>query len=421
MNRIAIIAILCAFFISQESFSQSKRKKAVAEAPQLSAEQLIQNYQFEKAAKVLQRDIAAARKAGNSTERLEADLYRANLAADMLSGTEKVMFVDSIVIPREQVLNQLHLAKRSGKIVSASDVAENFVESPVNMGKTAYINELSDRIFFSASASENDPRSLFTAYAMGSQWTSPIQLEGVQTDGEHQDDYPFVMPDGMTIYYASEGPESIGGYDIFITRYDTNSKRYVKAENVGMPFNSPANDYLMGIDEASGLGWFVTDRNQPADSVCLYIFVQNDSHDTYTLTNENLQEVTNFAKIASIADTQTDVEALQAARTHLAEAEKNIEEESVVSRRYVINDRIVYTSLGRFRSDAARRIAEQLDEASDKLQALYEQQDELQRKIATGNRSKNVLDKLQQLENSIPQMRKQCNDLAKNMRKAELQ
>lgn len=421
MNRIAIIITLCALFISQAAFAQSKRKKVANDEPQLSAEQLIQNYQFDKAARQLQRDIAAARKAGRATDRLEADLHRANLAADMLSGTEKVMFVDSIVMPRDRVLATLHLAKRSGRLLPTAEVANNFAETPADMGETAYINELADRIYFSAATAEGAPRSLFTAYAMGDSWTAPQPLEGIEADGEQHDDYPFVMPDGMTIYYASEGPESIGGYDIFITRYDTNNKRYVKAENVGMPFNSPANDYLMGIDETSGLGWFVTDRNQPTDSVCLYVFVQNDSRDIYELTDDNAAEVTRFAKINSIADTQTDAQALQAARNALAEAEKNIGAESSMKRRYVINDRTVYTSLSEFRSDAARRIAQQLDEVGDQLQALTQQHDDLQRQAAAGNRSRDVLNKLQQLEKSIPQMRLQLSELAKNMRKAELQ
>ena len=49
------------------------------------------------------------------------------------------------------------------------------------------------------------------------------------------------MADGVTIYYASDG-EGLGGYDIFVTRYNTNTDTYLVPENVGMPFNSPYND-----------------------------------------------------------------------------------------------------------------------------------------------------------------------------------
>ena len=52
-----------------------------------------------------------------------------------------------------------------------------------------------------------------------------------------------MLSDGLTLYFAAQGPESIGGYDIFMTTYDAAEGRFLKPENIGMPFNSTANDY----------------------------------------------------------------------------------------------------------------------------------------------------------------------------------
>lgn len=90
-----------------------------------------------------------------------------------------------------------------------------------------------------------------------------------------------MMADGMTLYFAAKGEESLGGYDIFVTRYNKSTGEFVRAENVGMPFNSPANDYLMAIDETCNIGWFVTDRNQTADNVCIYRFIPNETREVY--------------------------------------------------------------------------------------------------------------------------------------------
>lgn len=67
----------------------------------------------------------------------------------------------------------------------------------------------------------------------------------------------------------------------FVTRYNTNTDTYLVPENVGMPFNSPYNDYMYVIDEYNNLGWFASDRYQPEDKVCIYVFVPNDSKRTY--------------------------------------------------------------------------------------------------------------------------------------------
>ena len=94
-------------------------------------------------------------------------------------------------------------------------------------------------------------------------------------------DYPYVLTDGITIYYASDGPGSMGEYDIFVTRYNTNTDSYLMPENVGMPFNSPYNDYMYVIDEFNDLGWFASDRYQPEGKVCIYVFIPNSSKQVY--------------------------------------------------------------------------------------------------------------------------------------------
>lgn len=50
-----------------------------------------------------------------------------------------------------------------------------------------------------------------------------------------------------------------------------------------MPFNSPANDYMYAIDEFNNIGWFASDRYQPDNKVCIYVFVPNSSK-KYTIT-----------------------------------------------------------------------------------------------------------------------------------------
>lgn len=85
------------------------------------------------------------------------------------------------------------------------------------------------------------------------------------------------MADGVTIYYASDG-EGLGGYDIFVTRYNTNTDTYLVPENVGMPFNSPYNDYMYVIDDSiiwDGLLPTVTSRKGKYVSTFSFPIVQN--------------------------------------------------------------------------------------------------------------------------------------------------
>lgn len=130
-------------------------------------------------------------------------------------------------------------------------------------------------------------------------------------------DYPYVLTDGITIYYASDGPGSMGGYDIFVTRYNTNTDSYLMPENVGMPFNSPYNDYMYVIDEFNDLGW-VCLRPLPARRQSVYLCIHSQLiQASVQLRRVDPDKMISLAQLHSIKDTWTDTDAVKGARERL--------------------------------------------------------------------------------------------------------
>lgn len=423
MNRLTIITCFIACALCLPTLAQKKKdaKISSAAAPKQTAEQLIQAYRFTDAVRLLQKEIEIAHSAGNSTDRLEQDLNRANRGIDMLRGTERITFIDSFKVSRKAVIESLHLSTESGHIVNLKDETSHINNLPQDVGQTAYINELGDRIIFSAAQKNGDYKKLYTCFRIGKGWSTPIPLDGFDDCNEDQD-FPFMMPDGVTLYYAAQGEESLGGYDLFVTRYNPDTKQFLKAENLGMPFNSPANDYLLAIDEHNNLGWLVSDRNQKADSACIYVFIPNATREVYDIADINNKQMIHAAQLHAIAETQHDLNAVKSAKARLVQASNQQASQTPTPRRYVINDSRVYTQLSQFRSETARRIAIQADQVFDQINALLQKQDELQLKVATTNeQSKQTCNQLQQIKKELPQLLQQYNTLCKNMRKAELQ
>lgn len=419
MNRFILIACFLAGTLHPAAWAQ-KKKSATPATSALTAEQLIQAYRFTDAANALQREIDAARTSGKPTERLEYDLRRANLGADMLRGTERIVFVDSVKVSRAQMFSTLRLSPEAGRLATTEAEKKVMTAPPAQLGQGAYVNELGDRIYFAAADKAQDAKNLQVAYRVDRKWGKPSPLEGMESSTADQD-FPYVMPDGVTLYYAAQGEGSLGGYDLFVTRYNPETKQYLKAENLGMPFNSPANDYLLAIDESAHLGWLVTDRNQAKDSVCVYVFIPSETRDVYELSETNRNEVIRAAKLHSIADTQTDKKLVAEARQRLTNLAKTSASSLAgkAARRYVINDETVYTALEQFRNPAARQRAEQADETADQIEQLTRKQDELQREAAQGNRTQTVLNQLTQINKLLPQLQAQYKTLCKEMRQAE--
>lgn len=68
-------------------------------------------------------------------------------------------------------------------------------------------------------------------------WGIPINL-GPAVNTKYNEALPTVSyRNGMQIFFSSDRPESMGGYDIFYTQYDPKTKKLVKPVNYGYPIN----------------------------------------------------------------------------------------------------------------------------------------------------------------------------------------
>ncbi|TCO07081.1 PD40 domain-containing protein [Natronoflexus pectinivorans] len=71
-------------------------------------------------------------------------------------------------------------------------------------------------------------------------WGEPINA-GPNVNTPYDEESPHIHADGQTLYFSSEGHNSMGGFDIF--RSTLNEKgEWGKAENLGYPINTPDDD-----------------------------------------------------------------------------------------------------------------------------------------------------------------------------------
>ena len=213
---------------------------------------------------------------------------------NMREMTQQIIIVDSIVVNKDQFLASIRLSSECGQLMNTGAFFRNQLQG------TLYLNEMGNKVYFSQP--DGHQQQLYTADKLGNEWSKPQPLQGL-SEGIDEASYPFMLTDGLTFYFAGKGEESIGGYDIYMTRYDSRSGSFLKPENIGMPFNSEANDYMYAIDEANRIGYFVSDRRQPEGKVCIYIFIPSDTRKTYDNSKYTEEQIRNFADIASIADT----------------------------------------------------------------------------------------------------------------------
>ena len=269
---------------------------------------------------------------------------------NMREMTQQIVFIDSIVTDKDRFLSQYRLSSETGTLTTTGQF---FGKS---LSGHAFLNEMGNKVYFSRTDGSGFHR-LYTSDKLGTVWGEGTPLKGL-SEGITDADYPFMMNDGITFYFAAQGEESIGGYDIFFTRYDSRSGSFLKPENIGMPFNSEANDYMYAADEETGIGYFVSDRRQPEGKVCVYIFILPETRRSYDPSKYTEQQIRNFADIVRIADTWGNGYERRAALDRLkaigtTDATPAAENTTATNTAIVINDRLTYTSVKDFRSPTA--------------------------------------------------------------------
>lgn len=267
----------------------------------------------------------------------------------MRSATQKVMFIDSVVVNKSRIIASLNIPDEAGSILPYN----KFFNSTDQPNAIVYVNQLKNKCVFSKFA--DGGWDLFTSEKIGGNWSRPIPLKGLDILGDDVDiNWPFMLADGTTLYFAAKGDESIGGFDIFMTRYDETTQSFLKPENIGMPFNSTANDYFYIVDEYDGVGWFATDRNQPDGKVCIYSFVLNDVRENYVIEEYSPEQLQQLSELHSISQTWTSVHARNNALEQLAGIYKRkFTQKKKSDFTFVINDELTYTTLTDFRSSEA--------------------------------------------------------------------
>ena len=306
-----------------------------------------------------------------------AEMARQEKYERKLLMTERVTFIDSILLKKDEVMDMLRLGNESGSVTSYANFFN--VKERDTLDCALFRSQLGDKIIY-AKPDNNAELHLYASEMIGQKWCEPVMLPGLE-DTVSQN-YPFMLADGTTLYYASKSEEGLGGYDIYMTRWDADDRRFLKPENIGMPFNSTANDYLYLVDEFNQLGWFVTDRGQSADTVCVYCFIPNETrriYDTNTIGHDTLVALAN---INSIRDTWTDQERVKNALNRL-DMLRNKTNKSIKSQfHFVVNDRITYANLSQFRHEESRKMAEKWLKLVDERNTTCEQLENLRKQYS---------------------------------------
>lgn len=240
-------------------------------------------------------------------------LAQSPLQENMLSHVEKIIVVDSIAVDKDAFFKAYRIRPSAGKILPGEAVGKilsdvkfpaEFYDEP-DLGFT---NEFNDYLIWAQPDSTGFLRLAESVRLVDDTWSTPRFTSTVLNAGKDVDEeleveanaaFPFMASDGQTLYFAADNEHSLGGYDIFIAKKDPSDGSFLIPSNMGMPFNSEFDDYMMVLDEQTGTGWWATDRNRLEDKLTIYVFALSDERVNVPRDDE---DILNYATLSGWED-----------------------------------------------------------------------------------------------------------------------
>jgi len=119
------------------------------------------------------------------------------------------------------------------------------------------------------------------------EWSTPVNM-GSTLNTEYNEDFPNFSPDGKTLYFASQGHNSMGGYDIFKSAWDNTTNSWSTPVNLGYPVNTPEDNMTISFSGNGRYAYVAALRPEGYGDLDIYKIIFHDVEPPYTIIKGNI-------------------------------------------------------------------------------------------------------------------------------------
>ncbi|MCX7729356.1 MAG: hypothetical protein N2203_07795, partial [Bacteroidia bacterium] len=228
------------------------------------------NYRFNEAIKYYKeyKQIASSSK----IKELEVDREIASCenGKKLLSNIKELVVLSKKRLNETEYFRSYDLSTIGGKILVKPEDFYSKLDKKKKDKSVVYLPQQGDKVFFSSYGEDGkNGKDIYYAIRMpNGTFAKPQPLVSINTPFD--EDYPFLHPNGKVLYFASKGYNSMGGYDIFKTKYDEKTNTWSAPENLEFPINSPGDDFLFVTDSSEKIAFFSTSKSSPPGKIDVF-------------------------------------------------------------------------------------------------------------------------------------------------------
>jgi len=180
--------------------------------------------------------------------------YNVGTAGISADGQKMLIFMGGASDP-----GSLFQITKAGESWSKPSLITPSINTPKYLESTASITPDGKTIYFASDrlGGQGGLDIFKTTLQANGSWSPPVNL-GNSVNSKYNEDAPFIHPDQKTLFFTSDGHNTMGGRDIFVTRLNNNA--WTSPENMGYPVNTTVNDNYFTLIADGTRAYFSSDR-----------------------------------------------------------------------------------------------------------------------------------------------------------------
>ncbi|MBX3165637.1 MAG: PD40 domain-containing protein, partial [Bacteroidetes bacterium] len=225
------------------------------------------NYRFDDAIKYYKEYTKTASSSQLKKTQVEREITACHNGKRLLSNLSDLVITGKKQLNEADYYRSYDLKNIGGKLLVKPEEFKTATDKKKKDKSVVFIPKGSNTVYFS-SYGDNDQngKDIYTvSKTADGTYGKPQRLQGINTP--YDEDYPFMHPDGKTLYFSSKGYNSMGGYDIFKSTYNENTNSWSAPVNLEFPINSPDDDFLFVTDSLEQIAYFSTGRQSPQGKI----------------------------------------------------------------------------------------------------------------------------------------------------------
>jgi hypothetical protein len=232
------------------------------------------SYNFKEALAEYEKFETTAEKKQLNKSDCKAQKLSAESGLNLMNSIKDVQVLEKTEAEKTSFYRYMNIDPSIGKIISTPKELLSKLDLKSKEEHVFFLPSNGKKIFFSSKGKDGlTGKDIYMTSRVNGTFTPPVKLKST-VNTEFDEDFAFMHPNGSTLYFASKGHGSMGGYDIFRCEWDASINDFGPAINMDFAINTPDDDLFFITDSLNTTAYFASSRLTSPDKLYVYrVFV----------------------------------------------------------------------------------------------------------------------------------------------------